>query len=222
MLDRYLYEVLRATFDDAVAATHSWHSFRIGLACSLAAAGVNDETICMLCRWASPESLRLYRRVSAHDMMSYVDRAQKVRTEQLQMGNAPLVDASVAFARLHISVENERPARRARNSEAAPTLKRASTSAAAAAPVSSSSSEDEAPAADQSALTPGNTIGRRVLVPRAMWPGYPCDENKGAGWTALVVKASRGYAHVSFSRARDASGRRYANANVALDMLVPI
>ena len=45
------------------------------------------------------------------------------------------------------------------------------------------------PAADGSRLTVANAEGRGVLVPRRVWPEYECNENGGAGWDAVVVRA---------------------------------
>jgi hypothetical protein len=44
-----------------VASTLSWHSVRISLACALHAVNCPDATIQLICRWASPDSLELYR-----------------------------------------------------------------------------------------------------------------------------------------------------------------
>jgi hypothetical protein len=37
-------------------------------------------------------------------------------------------------------------------------------------------------------LTRANCVGRRVLCPRAMWPGVACHTHGGAGWEAQVTK----------------------------------
>jgi hypothetical protein len=38
----------------------TWHSLRSGLATALKAAGCSDDVIQMICRWANPESLKIY------------------------------------------------------------------------------------------------------------------------------------------------------------------
>jgi len=61
ILNRRLHQFLHAVFGRGIADTLSWHSIRIGLACALHAAACPDATIQLICRWASPESLKLYR-----------------------------------------------------------------------------------------------------------------------------------------------------------------
>ena len=105
-LDRRLHELLHHCFGSATANTHSWHSMRVGLACALHAAGASDATIQLLCRWLSPDSLRLYRRLGTQESVRWVDAAEQARVDTLQQTNVPAVDSCEAFgALLH---DNER------------------------------------------------------------------------------------------------------------------
>ena len=75
------------------------------------------------------------------------------------------------------------------------------------------------------ALTLANALGRDVLVPRAMWPDYPCEECGGEGWLAQVVRVrvcTRGVAAlVEFRHVCDEHGRRFANEWLELCLLEP-
>ena len=92
--------MLAGLYDEATACVHSWHSLRSGLACALAAAGVDDATIQLICRWASPESLKAYRRLGVARNVELTDLAERVVVDTLQMPNVPIIDASEGFALL--------------------------------------------------------------------------------------------------------------------------
>ena len=80
-----------------------------------------------------------------------------------------------------------------------------------------------APAPDLSPLPSSQLcVGRRVLVARALWPAYECDENNGLGWTAHIISFSRGAAVVQFQHATDARGLPYANERLLLSCLTPL
>ena len=55
-----LSSVLEYTIGREEAAKYSWHSFRIGLACALRAAGCPPDVVQLICRWMCAESLRIY------------------------------------------------------------------------------------------------------------------------------------------------------------------
>ena len=80
-------------------------------------------------------------------------------------------------------------------------------------------------------LTTSNARGRRVLVPRSLWPGYACTEHGGQGWEATVKRVERAWcaadgwcqvATVDFAFAMDEQGRRYACGEVPLFRLLPL
>ena len=45
-------------------------------------------------------------------------------------------------------------------------------------------------------LKKGELVGRKVLIPRELWPDEPCDESDGKGWRAVVSSESRGVAGI--------------------------
>ena len=78
------------------------------------------------------------------------------------------------------------------------------------------------PAADLRPLTRANAVGRQVLVPAAVWPGFDCTECDGRGWRASIVRVSPGGAWVHFVAARTPHGRPYADAELELSALKPL
>jgi hypothetical protein len=92
MLHRDLRALLAALFGKAFASAFSWHSIRIGLACALHAAGCPDAIIQLVCRWASPDSLRVYRQMGIEANLHWVGRAQTVTFDATRVNNLPALD----------------------------------------------------------------------------------------------------------------------------------
>jgi hypothetical protein len=88
-LDAALRALLRTFMDEATAARYSWHSFRIGLACALLAAGASESVILALCRWRSPESLRVYARFNRSVSAAWLDAAATQALDSVQAPNPP-------------------------------------------------------------------------------------------------------------------------------------
>ena len=65
-------------------------------------------------------------------------------------------------------------------------------------------------------------VGRRVLVPRAVYPTYACSENGGRGWTATVVHYAHGAATLRFTDASDDRGIPYGDVQLQLAVLSPL
>ena len=57
-------------------------------------------------------------------------------------------------------------------------------------------------------------VGDTVVVRRPAWPGYPCTENGGAGWSATVRSATGVTVVVRFDKARLSDGRAYEDMRV--------
>ena len=60
VMDTLLHAALVRLYGEQIASCYSWHSLRSGLATALKAAGCTDDVIQMICRWANPESLKIY------------------------------------------------------------------------------------------------------------------------------------------------------------------
>ena len=222
-LDRVLDRLLEYCFGKAVAATHSWHSFRIGLACSLRAAGADDATIQLMCRWLSPDSLRLYRRLGTSESVSWADRAAQAHVDTTQMTNLPMFDASEGFATLRQHYCDTTAAKEATilaALEGATGSGKRPRAASVAAPVQSSDTESDANDGPHvpEPLTQANATGRQVLVPRGLWPDYPCNENDGRGWRAKVISCKRGIARIRFTAASP-EGSLYPDVHLQLSSL---
>lgn len=92
MLHSDLRALLSAVFGKAFSQAFSWHSIRIGLACALHAADAPDAVIQLICRWASPESLRVYRQMGIEKNTFWVGKAQSVTFDATRVNNLPALD----------------------------------------------------------------------------------------------------------------------------------
>jgi hypothetical protein len=67
-----------------------------------------------------------------------------------------------------------------------------------------------------------NGVGRRVRVPAACWPSYPCTEHGGQGWTAHIIALHRANAAtVRFTEAADDRGLPFSDVQLDLMILIP-
>ena len=99
-VDTYLGHFLKLHLG-AAAGNYSFHSFRIGFACALLAAGCDVYTIQALARWRSPESIRIYARMNPDVYASWVTRSLQQRASSTSTANLPVIDRHEALARLH-------------------------------------------------------------------------------------------------------------------------
>ena len=74
---------------EADAAKYSFHSFRVGFACALLAAGCPPATIQALARWSSAESLAVYARLNPADYAGWVSKALLQRTDSVTTRRLP-------------------------------------------------------------------------------------------------------------------------------------
>jgi hypothetical protein len=95
---------------------YSWHSFRIALACALKSMDVPDSTIQAMCRWASPESLKLYARMSIGQYAELLQKAERATFDSVQatglLRQTPFIDNDHKFifnAALADLVDNHTP-----------------------------------------------------------------------------------------------------------------
>ena len=92
MLHRDLRQLLAALFGESFSGAFSWHSVRIGLACALHAADCPDPVIQLICRWASPDSLKVYRQMGIEKNIFWVNRAQSTTFDATRVNNLPALD----------------------------------------------------------------------------------------------------------------------------------
>ena len=98
-VDTYLGYFLKL-YLGAAASNFSFHSFRIGFACALLAAGCDVYTIQALARWRSPESIRIYARMNPDVYASWVSKSLQQRATSTSTANLPVIDQHEAIARL--------------------------------------------------------------------------------------------------------------------------
>ena len=62
-------------------------------------------------------------------------------------------------------------------------------------------------------------VGDTLVVPRDLWPTYPCHELGGVGWAVVVTRCHGAAARVRFLTARTRDGRRYEDELIAFQRL---
>jgi hypothetical protein len=92
VLHKELRSLLAALYGPTLASTFSWHSVRIGLACSLHAAGCPDAVIQLICRWECPASLHVYRQMGIEQNIYWTDKANVAVFDALRVNNLPALD----------------------------------------------------------------------------------------------------------------------------------
>ena len=99
-LDGLFNAVMAYVFSAAVASIYTFHSYRSGLATALFAANVPDSVIMLMCRWMCPESLHVYRRMTAAKHDEYLRRIPSVDVSGVQSVNVPRTSAMRALRSL--------------------------------------------------------------------------------------------------------------------------
>jgi hypothetical protein len=219
VLDTLLDRMMTHCFGRGVASKHSWHSMRIGLATALKAANVADDVIQMICRWTNPESLRAYARHGQSLHIHCVDQAEHAIIDAIQSANVPKVCNTEGNAALHLAFAPSISARAQAILDAAEDD--LNDRCAANATTLGTPAARAAVRPDASPLDPHDCVGRRVMVPAAAWPDFDCDENDGAGWTAVVQSSGRTGVTVRFTEATTPRGIPYEDVTLRPDILVP-
>jgi hypothetical protein len=98
--DTYLHHSLCAIMPDSAAKMYSFHSFRIGFACALLAAGASYDTIQALARWRSVESVLIYARLNPNDYTKWVSNAMLQSASSTVTRNLPVIDDHDSYAAL--------------------------------------------------------------------------------------------------------------------------
>lgn len=103
MVDTVLQHFFHLVLPTGCASRYSFHSFRIGLACAMLAAGESSEVIQAHCRWRTDQSIRIYARPNADQFARRISMACTQRASSVVVANrlndVPLdADANVALA----------------------------------------------------------------------------------------------------------------------------
>ena len=208
-MDTLLHAALVRLYGEQVASCYSWHSLRSGLATALKAAGCEDSVIQMICRWANPESLKVYARHGTSLHINWVDRAEKAVIDAILSSSVPKVCNSEGNIALQHHFGGTVPARARHVLDNADRDAGDATAAPPAPP-------------DASPLTRINAVGRRVRVPATCWPTYTCTEHAGSGWTAHILSLQRANAvTLRFAEATDDRGLPFADVQLDLGALIP-
>ena len=93
--DSLLQAMLALVLSPDECSKYSWHSFRIGLACALLAAGASHDLIQAMCRWKSAESLVVYARLNPETYGAWIVKAQMAPVSSVASRNLPQIDDSV-------------------------------------------------------------------------------------------------------------------------------
>ena len=96
--DSALRGLLVAAFPSEDPSRWSWHSFRIGCACALLAAGASMPLIQAIARWRSTQSIEIYARLGAKDYGTWVLRVQKQAVDVSTVRNLPRLDSDGVVA----------------------------------------------------------------------------------------------------------------------------
>ena len=96
-VDTYLRHFLILHLSAEEADQFSFHSFRIGFATALLAAGCSHETIQALVRWRSEESIRIYGRMDASTYGSLISKALTQNTQSITGRRLPFAIDSDDF-----------------------------------------------------------------------------------------------------------------------------
>ena len=207
VLHRELRMLLVALFGSKVASILSWHSIRIGLACALKMAGCPDDVIQLICRWACPESLKIYARLGIGTNVHWTDLAETMEFDGVQAANIPALDSSEHMAALFDNCTLAKSQR--------------STLIAAGDKLPKRPAETQL----QQALPKRPTVNRmwvvgdRALLSSDLWPEERCEECDGAGWSATIRRIVSAHALLTFDTARSADGGEFSTVRVPLASL---
>ncbi len=97
-VDTYLLHLLRIHVPADALPGYSFHSFRIGFACALLAAGCPPGMIQALARWRSTESLAIYARLNPSDYVAWTTKALQQHTNSTTTRRLPAIDNDALIA----------------------------------------------------------------------------------------------------------------------------
>ena len=192
VLHHELRQLCTSLFGAVIAETLSWHAIRIGLACALSSAGCPDEHIQLICRWASPESLRAYRQLGVDRNISYTDAAFRAIFDATRVNNIPaLGEACYAVlaqgAPLVASCGSS-------SSSTEPSMVDGQQSLAVPHSQRQVTAFDIGKGSVQAYTTDDNhgLIGRTVVVPNDFWEGWSryCSDGRGRPGSSKAVLTS--------------------------------
>ena len=228
--------LMEAALGPEVAAVRSWHSWRVTLACALRAAvdsnhpdGRDLTLVKVFGRWRSDSAVQLYGRLSPAAYAGHVSAS--LRADAANVTDPGAMEAAMAsidpldvIAGVSAAAVDDGQSSLASSSEARPAApapaprppplpipapKRQAKAAAAVRPRTATQKRPRRPG------------GSLVLVPARCFPDESCPENGGRGWDAVAAAPKEGTVLVTFTNARDASGRSFGGVRMLADALEP-
>ena len=104
LADKIFAALAHIQLGESRAKQLSLHSPRVYLACALKALRCDDATIQALCRWKSPESIKIYGRLTPEDYAALIRKTSSVTTASVQAtnvsGTVPQHDDDAFYASL--------------------------------------------------------------------------------------------------------------------------
>ena len=99
----YVKGAIAAVVGATRAKLYSCHSWRVWLASSLRMCNASDARIQAMGRWLSPDSVKIYSRMTTQEYATWVDRLMQVqRIDTARTTNLPIMDAASAFERWQV------------------------------------------------------------------------------------------------------------------------
>jgi hypothetical protein len=171
-------------YSASFASAFSWHSIRIGLACSLHAADCPDAVIQLICRWANPASLKVYRQIGIEKNVYWTERAQTVTFDATRVNNLPVLDNDDRMNQNIATFADGLP------DGPAP---RAATTAPVPTPVPSQSFTIPGGSVHATTADANGLVGLRVNVFNHLWPNYPVSAART--WCNVAARCLREFRH---------------------------
>ena len=192
-----LRSLLAALYGKEFASAYSWHSFRRGLACALCAANAPDAMIQLICRWSSPDSLRVYRQMGIEKNVYWTNLAQKVVFDATLANNLPVLDSHDSMAEQVRAFAGDLEADALDGSEV-PTPKRPPPALRSIRVYTIPGGRVQAHPSDSEGL-----VGLTVKVPASFWSAEDVRPGDPATFDCLVVaECAREFLHPDGTRCR--------------------
>ena len=209
------------------AASRSWHSWRVTLACALRAAVDSDhpdgrslDVVKLFGRWRSDAAVKLYARLTPDAYAKHVSASLRAdaahltdpdATEAMQnVDPMDLIDevGAIADAAEGDATKVPRPPPPPANAPA-----RDTTSGPGGSPDPANKRRDKR----------GTTgTATSVIVPKEVYPTETCEENGGIGWSATATPHGKGTSKVTFEQADKVTGTPFGEVYLRSACLLPL
>ena len=227
-LTRRFETLMKLAIGPQQAAERSWHSWRVTLACALRSAvdaehpdGRGLDIIKLFGRWRSDAAVKLYARLTPDAYAKHVSAS--LRADAAHLSGEGTAEAMQNIDPMDFIGELEGIA--SAQDESAPQVSKSK-----APPRPDPEPEDkparppvkEARAGRARPLSKNPRSKTYVMVPASVFPGEPCGENGGKGWTATSSPLRKGIVKVTFTQAKDEDGASFRPVHLKSSCLAPL